>query len=91
MYFREPRLVFRQRRGFCGFQRRQCGFSGSVGGSVGVDGVVSGKFRAGGEREQRFQAGGEREEVGQGFRMRAASEISNFFKLINTTTSIFYG
>ena len=27
--------VFRQRRGFCGFQRGQCGFSSSVGGSVG--------------------------------------------------------
>ncbi|KAL5184885.1 hypothetical protein HKD37_17G048512 [Glycine soja] len=50
--------VFRQRRGFCGFQRRQCGFSASVGGSVGstndnvgVDGAVSSRFRAGGERE----------------------------------------
>ncbi|KAL5165635.1 hypothetical protein HKD37_18G050733 [Glycine soja] len=57
--------VFRQRRGFCGFQRRQCGFSGSVGGSVGstndnvgVDGAVSDRFRAEGEREQQFQAGG---------------------------------
>ena len=48
--------VFRQCRGFCGFQRGQCGFSGSVGGSVasiddnvGVEGAVSSIFQAGGE------------------------------------------
>ena len=57
--------VFRQCRGFCGFQRGQCGFSDGVGDSVGstndnvgVDGAGSGRFRAGREREQRFQAGG---------------------------------
>ena len=54
---------------------------GSTNDNVGVDGAVSGRFRAGGEREQRFQAGGEREEVGQGFRTRAASEISIFLNL----------
>ena len=57
--------VFRQCRGFCGFERGQCSFSGNVGGSVGssednvgVEGAVSGRFQAGGEREERFQVGG---------------------------------
>ena len=47
--------VFRQCRGFCGFQRGQCGFFGSVGVSVGssednvgVERVVFGRFQAGG-------------------------------------------
>ena len=51
--------VFRQCRGFCGFQRGQCGFSDSVGDSVGlsednvgVEGAVSGRSQAGGEREE---------------------------------------